>query len=505
MSTSAKNLELDIGKEDMDHDLVQKVYESGEDNFKNFLKQGSCVKYLKRDVELLRQIHYKLRLLFSSLGLDYDKSITLPNMVEKYWKKLVKNRNELDKNEEEIKFIPVKDSKLDEEIRKTIAGRVQGKIGDSIGDFVLLDIVSLYPSVMREEKYPYGEECIVSKDEAEKVLSDKNLLSRFWVNIQQNKVLLGSRKKDGRLDWSDNALNQKNLFLNSVMINYLREEGCLVEIIGDGVVWKATDECYKEYVDTFVNLKILEDEKIKRGCGSKSYRTILKLCLNSLSGKPLQKHFKKQTRMWKQGSKSLKEFIKEDGRKLVNWHMISPRVCYLDFESEDWYKQARPSQLGDFIYTYARVKMNKLLFSKYEILYTDTDSAVVRREVYEDLIKRGVIGDNLGMLKLELEFDRIIILAPKVYVCIKDGKVIKKCIKGVRDTDTWSVKEDGIYIPLEGNIIEFFESMLKHGKCYVKTWNYFNDVSNIQIVRRDPIKEIKMSDFTEIGLLCDNI
>ena len=498
MDNAAKSLEINYEKGTLDHNSVQRAYESGK--FAEFLEKNydEIAYYTRMDVQVLRGIHHKLKDLFTELGLDYDNSPTLPSMSEKYWKKLIRERNKVE--EEQLTFVPVADPKLDFEIRKTIAGRVCGDVGDFKKSFVLLDIVSLYPSRMKSCSFPYGEEMLANKEDGERIIASNEYVSRFYVDLYQpNKILLGSRKEDGRLDWTDKSRDQKNVFLNSEMIRYLREEGCIVTVVGLGVYWRATTECYSSFVEKFSDLKIEEDRLISEGGGSKSKRTIIKLIMNSLSGKPLQKHYKKETRMWRSGKKTFGEFIAEDGRELVDFHMIGPYSAFAEFSvaEAEWYKRAKPSQLGDFIYSHSRIHMNRLLFSKYHIYYSDTDSAIVDYSNYEDLIKRGVVGNELGKLKLEYKFNRLIVLCPKMYLCLMDNEIVKKSIKGVRESDSWCEKKDGEYKPIESSLIEFFESMLRNKKCYVKTWSFFNDVSNLNIVHRTQTKELKISDIEE--------
>ena len=50
-------------------------------------------------------------------------------------------------------------------------------------------------------------------------------------------------------------------------------------------------------------------------------------------------------------------------------------------------KASKPSQLGVFIYAHARAHMYNNIFSKVPCLYTDTDSALLYEEDYDELLK----------------------------------------------------------------------------------------------------------------------
>ena len=63
---------------------------------------------------------------------------------------------------------------------------------------------------------------------------------------------------------------------------------------------------------------------------------------------------------------------------------------------------------------------------RYRIYYVDTDSMFCTEPLYQALAHGGAIGDELGQLKLEEAAVNCFFLAPKTYIIVKDGKIMKK-------------------------------------------------------------------------------
>ena len=77
LNDAAKNFGLLIGKDDLDHDIIQKAYDDGPDSFTALLRgesfKSNSQKYLLKDVELVKQISIKMMETESEL---FDKFMT---------------------------------------------------------------------------------------------------------------------------------------------------------------------------------------------------------------------------------------------------------------------------------------------------------------------------------------------------------------------------------------------------------------------------------------------
>jgi hypothetical protein len=98
---------------------------------------------------------------------------------------------------------------------------------------------------------------------------------------------------------------------------------------------------------------------------------------------------------------------------------------------------AKPSHVGWFVLSYTRkqhLTMKQALQTKF--LYGDTDSIWVDQSITfpDEWFQSHLLGNwDLITGESEGEFDCIYVLAKKMYLCLKDGKVVKKGHKGIKD------------------------------------------------------------------------
>ena len=545
----ATDFKLPLSKTFFDHAEVQQAYESGQLSHWLETHRIAIEKYNQRDVEVLKELTEKLIENFPNMY----KYTTIAGMCYSVWRgmsiKEVQPPNQLLRRQPRLKQISdyitkVKHVEDDLRIRSSIVGgRVQALVGDwksdtlifddttPIGPMVMYDIVSLYPFVMAERSYPVGEEIrVINKEVAENYYKNPAYIGLYYCYYDQISMqgkyphcILPVRKADGRLDW--NTFSSGEGWLPDVTIKDLIEAGCPLQIMQErtdeekenkilstdinaicALVWVRNNDVFKEYVEIYSRIKQEEDRKKME---NKDYNSVLremsKLMLNSLSGKMVQKNYKDKWNMWRESEK-LREWLKE--KMEIG---VKPELNYISENTvwsretkndEEAYRGGHPSQLGVFIYAYARSYMWKLFFSRMDVIYSDTDSAVVRTENAGVLENEKLEGGSLlfptplivtgmkkfGMLEKEMDLDEIKVCAPKIYMIKKDGKVIKWRIKGVRMDDMW---EGGM---VKDKVEEFMERLLKDKEVTVESWAFRNNVKNDMFERRVLKKVLRLTD-----------
>lgn len=504
LSNVATSFKIDINKLQFDHNVVQKAYESNKlvewlhDNEKELID------YNVRDVKVLIKVVDKLR---KVLGDHCLNCCTLPSYCYYYWRQLIPTNV----------CKAVKDVKTDEFIRSAaIGGRVEGKIGDWTGDFKMFDVCSLYPYVMRYRQYPIGEETVIEDDIDECIdyFKSKSFIGIYSISVNQ-KYLRRKGMKHPMLPVRDETLNWKKFTgwtdytLPDVTIRRLISiDSRCVKFTGKCVVWKKSqldNGIFDEYIDFWFQVK-KEQDALPVDKRNVVLREMAKMILNSLSGKMIQKNYKAKSKyiscpndlmkIHQQLIKNIKaaEMGVGDIDRLMKSRvsLVSANTGFYCWKAtaEEAYKNPKPSQIGVFIYAYARDYMYEIFFSKMEVLYTDTDSALIdssnRSLVKDYLVKGGV--KNLGDLELEASCDRIIVIAPKVYCLIKNGVVIKSRMKGIRRSDICykMIDDDRVLIgKYNEHELEVFECLQSGCNIVVKTWNFGRNTKEGEVVYRD--------------------
>ena len=155
-----------------------------------------------------------------------------------------------------------------------------------VGEGVVLDVNSLYPSVMYEKPMPIGEPVLFhGKYEDDKVYPLYIQMISCCFEIKENKIPTIQIKKS--LNFLDNEyLMSSNgeivtLVLSSIDLKLFLEQYEVYELSYEcGWKFKAMNGIFKDYIDKWIKVKI---ESTKSG--NKGMRSIAKLMLNSLYGK----------------------------------------------------------------------------------------------------------------------------------------------------------------------------------------------------------------------------
>jgi hypothetical protein len=285
------------------------------------------------------------------------------------------------------------------------------------------DVNSLYPYVMKSNKYPIGDS------------------SYFWGDIKQLKDIFGIvhckvtapnnlytpillTRRIGR---TIAPLGSWEGWYCSEELKLAERYGYEIEVI-EGHHWESMEYIFSEYVDTLYNYRLSFDKTDPRNM-------ICKLLLNSLYGK-----FGMSPTVMEYSvlSKELgEEFFDDDdddiqviGDVLVKGVETTKNSLREYKYNEERRKHTNLLQISTptaiFTTAYARMHMArfKMEYGNH-LYYSDTDSLVLDTPLPDSMV-----GDQLGQVKLEYKIKEGIFLAPKTYsLILEDNDKVTK-IKG---------------------------------------------------------------------------
>jgi hypothetical protein len=435
-------------------------------------------------------------------------------------------------------MVPVKDSIVEDYIRSCIiGGRVEGKVGTSIGKLKMLDVTSEYPYVMATHDFPVGEETVISDIELakEEVMNIKRT-GIFYCRIDQstltsnNHPILPQLSVNGTWDWSMATAKSKPIktWIPYNTYHQLKYYGAKVELISNerdhvAVTWKCSEEgaLFAEYVCRAGVMKSQQDELAKKK--SKDYnpaiRELGKLLLNSLSGKMIEKKHEYELQFYNDDqvgelSKMLELFASK--RETYELTPVSHRMMCLKVKVTP---RIKPVQVGIFIYSGARVYMYDLFFSRMLVLYSDTDSAIITENGYERIKNDELHGTNLpliyngkgkkhfGMLELEADNFNLFVASPKNYVLYRGtdkisskSEVLKYRIKGVSKRDKIVLSSTEVVTLEEGGnevAAKVFAKILQDKELDIETWNFIKNLKAGRLTHVTRIKKLTYDDAVE--------
>jgi hypothetical protein len=265
------------------------------------------------------------------------------------------------------------------------------------------------------------------------------------IEKENGKTLEASRFRNGRI--IDH--------LNSVDIQEIVRVGGVIERIYEGVIYeKNLDESpFRSYIENLFALRKKYKEE-----GNKVGDELIKLLLNSLYGKTVQKDIVSSIHVW--STKTLQDNY--DDLIMARWE-IKPGMWLVQRKKEteaiDVTKNESrsgilnkekkssdvPHHLGSFILAHSRRIMNNFIlaidgFKTPNVAYSDTDSIYIKKSLYEKLDALGCVGGDLCKGKNDYGSGGIVYglyLAPKVKynIVLNDGVLSeKKTFKGLNKT-----------------------------------------------------------------------
>ena len=348
--------------------------------------------YIKHDVQI---VAYAVKY-FHSEGLD---KMTIGSCALSEYKKLIKKKNF-------NLYFPT--PKYHDDVKQSYRGGftwLNPKFAEkTIGCGIVLDVNSLYPSVMYENYLPFGTPIYFKgKYENDPIYPIYTQMIRCQFELKEGKIPTIQIKYGYSFRSNEYLTNSGEtevvLCLNSVDLELFFEQYDVynLEYIS-GWKFKATRGLFTEYIDKWSNNKIQAKKE-----GNHGLYLISKLFLNSLYGK-----FGTDTRVT-----SKIPYLSDDNQ-----------IHYKDGETE--YKDGIYIAMASFITSYARRKTitsaqrimdnyNKGL-SKIQFVYADTDSLHCISPDFELPEGLDIDPTKLGAWKYESKFNKAKFLRQKCYI-----------------------------------------------------------------------------------------
>ena len=187
----------------------------------------------------------------------------------------------------------------------------------------------------------------------------------------------------------------------------------------DGIIYRENfkQSPFRAYLKRIFELRLKYKQE-----GNKVGDLLVKLQLNSLYGKCVQKDIDTLTHLWKESTlekrytKLIKNFenvksdiylVEEELEETEVMNKNKKQLKQNNAEQIDEYTKLMPSHLGVFILAHSRRIMNNFIlsidgFKKPEIFYTETDSLYISSKNWNVLIEHGYVGNNLSQGKNDL-------------------------------------------------------------------------------------------------------
>lgn len=279
-------------------------------------------------------------------------------------------------------------------IKSRVAGRVQmfNGIQEIFEQMVSMDVCSLYPFVMSilDVYYPCGDK-IVKVDN----YKGGNKIGFYYCDVNQSALkrkglpsILPNKTKDEN-DWECRSDDLKNVFISNVDIEQLLSYGCECKV-KNGIIFVKNAGCEArvkscelfEFLLPLMKEKNQQDTLVGKEGYNAALRAILKLMLNSLSGKTAEGLHINQIKMLDSVVDLTEIENKYSNVNVVN--IVGKNIfASYDKDPENAIKNQKPIYISALIYAYARRYMYDKMYSffKYdELVYTDTDALKLRHK-----------------------------------------------------------------------------------------------------------------------------
>ena len=380
----AKDFKLPILKGSIDYKLIRD---------ENHKLTDEEISYLKNDVEIMARA---LKIMFDE-GLT---KMTIGSDALYFYKQL---------NQNFLNYFPILDYEIDASIRQSYKGGftyLNPKYKNEIVyDGLVLDVNSLYPSVLYNEKMPIGKPIYFTSKYKDNKLYDlyvQRISCMF--EIKKDKLPTIQIKNQTRFFVPNEYLENSNneivvLTLTNIDLELFKEHYNISDLVYlDGYMFKSQKGLFKNYIDFWSNRKI----EAKKENNDAIYK-ISKLMLNSLYGK----------------------FGLNPNVQSKYPVLIDDVVKYKMHDAET--RDAVYIPVATFVTSYARnktirtsQKIRDYTLNKYNedyYIYSDTDSIHMKNLNEEELKKFVDIDDFiLGFWKLESRFKKGKFLRQKCYI-----------------------------------------------------------------------------------------
>ena len=409
----AFNINLCAKKQDLiSHYEMQKKFDNNE--LLDYIKDNAELKeYNIFDCLSLGLLFYKYRVCVSQVkgfeNYEVEKYMTLGQMVfnnlDEYLKKneinmpkfyLTKEGKKNKKmKKDDIKELQARYLKYFNDISKNrVAGRVQlfNGVQEIINNLIAsIDVCSLYPYVMAVQNNYYTAGEIVEVEKYEDKPED--LIGWFYCNVNQSNLevkILAEKTKEGN-NWEAEKL--ENVFISSVLIDFLIESGAEVEI-KNGLYFSQKVKGCDMFKPLLEIMKLKNEEDEKKNKKDKNYnpalREVYKLMMNIISGKLNQKMNRDERKIL--NGAEFAELLNNPKISDINTIIMIDDKAHISYKKaeEDCIKSVKPVSNGCLIYDYAKIYMIKHAYTKVnksKLIYTDTDSNKLRNEDFIEWVK----------------------------------------------------------------------------------------------------------------------
>lgn len=314
----------------------------------------------------------------------------------------------------------------DASIRKAYRGGWCYNLAEQeIGEGIVLDVNSLYPSVMYSEtngvthKYPYGIPVYYEGkyvDDKYMPLYIQHIKTSF--KLKPGKLPTVQLKNSftfGRPAYVDESEEIIDLYFTNIDLNLFLEHYHIyyIEYV-DGYKFQGVMGIFDEYIDTFMTMKIKNDD-------NPAMRTIAKLYLNALYGKFGTGRF----------AKNKIPKLEKDG--IIRYEMETRKDNFGN-DVDYFVRRGYRVDVAAFCTAYARdvtIRTAQLMHDEGRFCYSDTDSIHLSGTEIPKNIQ--IDSTALGKWKHEATFEQAKFIRGKTYAEKINGEWVIKC-SGMSDT-----------------------------------------------------------------------
>ena len=366
-----------------------------EDSEKETLKQ-----YCKRDVEIIYNFIKQFIAFLSDNNLGSLKQTIAGTSFKCFTHRFMKDNI----------FVHNYKKAIDLERDSYRGGRVEAFYLGDIPEYVYdLDVNSMYPYVMLN-KYPcklisYSEKIMNGEDFKRFYMNAKAkgylVIADLEFSLSQNSNNIGVKINIDGVDILVYPYGFIKTPITSSEIDYVLNNGTIIKCYR--VALYEGKYIFKDFVNYFYKLKQKSDSD-----GNLVYYMLSKMILNSLYGKFGQKNYKKEMIKFKDGRTNIIEYksgIDNVDGKIQNIDCY--RLGVVGFYESSEYDEGINSfvAISSFASAYARMYLGYLidLAGKENVYYCDTDSIFTNKLGYDNINNNGLIGSDIGKLKVEKE------------------------------------------------------------------------------------------------------
>jgi hypothetical protein len=273
--------------------------------------------------------------------------------------------------------------------KNRVAGRVQlfNGIQKIEGEMCSIDVCSLYPYVMGVAPNYYTSGEIIEVENYDDKPSD--LIGWFYCDIDQSNIavkIMAGKTKEGN-NWTEN--NFENVFISSVMIEFLKSLNCNV-VIRNGIYYSEKIKGCHLFKPLLEVMKLKNGEDVKKEAGEEynsALRETYKLIMNIPSGKLNQKMNRDERKILTPDEFS--SLLENKKLSEINTLLLIDDKAHISYKKDesDCIKTVKPISNGALIYDYAKIYMYMNAYSKVPysaLIYTDTDSNKLRKEDFDE-------------------------------------------------------------------------------------------------------------------------